>query len=272
MKKWLVLWVMTLCLLVLPQSLALADSGYYIASGGESVSSVADAYALDHQLVSLINNLDAESILQDGDLLRLPQTPCFNITINKGDTLFSLAAEYGVDIAEIRAQNGLTQSSRIYEGRQLLIPLNEESAVSALETIEQTSHSAVYSSRAAFKFLWPAIGIISSPYGERWGGFHWGLDVAADHGEAITAAAAGLVIEAGWKNDAYGYTVMLDHADLGQTLYAHCSSLAVEVGDWVEAGELIAYMGSTGNSTGDHVHFEIRLDGVCVDPLLYLRQ
>ncbi len=271
MRKCFITAMMALFLLSVSSAPAMADGGYYIADGGESLSAVAEAYAMDSQLIALINDLDSESILQTGDLLRLPQNPCFSITVSRGDTLYSLAYQYGVSLEDIQAQNSFISGSRIYEGQQLLIPLTEENAVSQYATAEQPSYIAVYASRSGQNYAWPAIGTISSYYGERWDSFHWGLDIAADHGDAVIAAAAGKVIESGWKNDAYGYAVMIDHGNNCQTLYGHCSSLVAEVGDQVEAGELIAYIGSTGNSTGSHVHFEIRLNGVCVDPLLYLR-
>ena len=94
--------------------------------------------------------------------------------------------------------------------------------------------------------------------------------MAADQGTVIQAAAAGLVTEADWKNDAYGYAVMLDHGNGVETLYGHCSQLLVKAGQQVRAGDAIALVGSTGNSTGPHVHFEVRVNGACQDPLDYL--
>ena len=76
-----------------------------------------------------------------------------------------------------------------------------------------------------------------------------------------------MVTEADWKNDAYGYAVMIDHGNGYTTLYGHCSELLVESGQKVKAGESVALVGSTGNSTGPHVHFEVRINGSCTDPL-----
>ena len=270
MKKSKFMGLTALFLLLLPASTALADGSYYITEGGESISSIAETYALDSELVALMNDLVEDSILDEGTVLRLPQTPCFNITVSRGDTLSSIAREYEVDLAEIVEVNDLSGSGRIYEGQSLLIPFNEEVSVSALETVETTDRGAAYASRSGLSYIWPVDGFISSPYGERWGSFHWGLDIAADNLSESGAAGAGLVIESGWKNDSYGYAVMIDHGNGRQTLYGHCSSVIADVGDWVETGQAIALVGSTGNSTGPHVHFEIRLDGVCVDPLLYL--
>lgn len=270
MKKSKFMGLTALFLLLLPASTALADGSYYITEGGESINSIAADYALDSELVALMNGLDEDAALEDGTVLRLPQTPCFSISVSRGDTLSSIARKYAVDVAEIVEINGLSGSGRIYEGQNLLIPFNEEVSVSALDSVETTERGAAYASRSGLSYIWPVDGFISSPYGERWGSFHWGLDIAADNLSEIGAAAAGVVIESGWKNDSYGYAVMIDHGNGRQTLYGHCSSVVAEVGDWVETGQTVALVGSTGNSTGPHVHFEIRLDGVCVDPLLYL--
>lgn len=269
MKIRKILGIAAVVLLLSPAT-ALADSGYYIASSGETVASIAADYALDSELVALMNDLDPDAVLEAGTLLRLPQTPCVSVTVVRGDTLSSLAEKYHVEIGEIAELNNLAELGRIYEGQTLLIPFTEESSVSLGESTERTEYGAVYASRAAVSYNWPAVGFISSPYGERWGSFHWGLDIAADNLSNIGASASGVVIESGWKNDAYGYAVMIDHGNGYQTLYAHCSSLLVNVGEWVESGQPIALVGSTGNSTGPHVHFEIRSNGVCVDPLLYL--
>ena len=98
---------------------------------------------------------------------------------------------------------------------------------------------------------------------------HEGIDIAVGEGTPVSAAAAGVVIYAGWMGG-YGNLVAVDHGNGLSTAYAHNSSLAVSVGQSVAAGETISYSGSTGNSTGPHVHFEVRVNGSAVDPLGYL--
>ena len=100
--------------------------------------------------------------------------------------------------------------------------------------------------------------------------FHSGVDFADSAGTHIYAAEEGQVIYAGPKGT-YGNAVMIDHGAGIVTLYGHCSSVAVQVGQIVKRGELVAYMGSTGRSTGPHLHFEVRLNGEFVDPMPYLR-
>ena len=119
--------------------------------------------------------------------------------------------------------------------------------------------------------IWPAAGFVSSPYGLRFNGteFHQGIDIAADMGTPIVATADGVVTAAGW-NGGYGNMVDVDHGGGIVTRYGHASAVAVTVGQQVRRGEVIAYVGSTGRSTGPHVHYEVRVDGQPVNPAGYL--
>ena len=120
--------------------------------------------------------------------------------------------------------------------------------------------------------IWPTDGVVSSPYGLRWNGsdFHPGIDIANDMGTPIVATADGVVIEAGWNSGGYGNMVDIDHGNGIMTRYAHASQVVVTAGQHVRRGQLIAYMGSTGFSTGPHVHYEVRIDGQAVNPVSYL--
>lgn len=120
-------------------------------------------------------------------------------------------------------------------------------------------------------YIWPAKGVLTSGYGWRWGRMHKGVDIAAPIGTPIMAAASGEVISAGWNSGGYGNLVKLRHADGSVTLYAHNSRILVRLGQLVEQGELIAEMGSTGYSTGPHLHFEVHPNGEsAVNPMAYL--
>lgn len=124
-------------------------------------------------------------------------------------------------------------------------------------------------SPSAAGFTWPTSGQITSGFGPRWGRMHQGLDVAAPTGRPITAAKSGKVIVAG-ASGGYGNLVVIDHGGGLSTAYAHQSRIAVGVGDVVTQGGLIGYVGSTGHSTGPHLHFEVRVSGAARDPLPYL--
>ena len=122
---------------------------------------------------------------------------------------------------------------------------------------------------SAAGFIWPVDGVVVSGFGMRWGRMHEGIDIAASSGTPIRAAASGTVIHAGWLGG-YGNLVVIDHGNGLATAYAHASSILVGVGQQVAQGETVSLVGSTGHSSGPHLHFEVRINGVAVDPLLYL--
>ena len=119
------------------------------------------------------------------------------------------------------------------------------------------------------EFLNPTLGVLTSNFGTRWGRLHSGIDIGADEGEAICAAKSGRVIFSGTA-DGYGNYIKIDHGGGLETAYGHCSVLAANVGDEVEKGQTIAYVGSTGYSTGPHLHFEVKIDGEFKNPLDYV--
>jgi murein DD-endopeptidase MepM/ murein hydrolase activator NlpD len=143
-------------------------------------------------------------------------------------------------------------------------------AVSAsLASRIQTSQSSSSVVRSSSGLIWPVSGPVTSGYGWRWGRMHEGIDIAVPTGTPVAAAASGQVIVAGWMGG-YGNLVVIDHGGGLATAYGHNSSFAVGSGSTVSQGQTIAYAGSTGNSTGPHVHFEVRVNGSPVDPLGYL--
>lgn len=116
----------------------------------------------------------------------------------------------------------------------------------------------------------PSRGSISSTFGMRWGRMHKGIDIAANFGATINAALEGTVTYAGWQ-DGYGKVIKIDHGEGIETTYAHCSSIAVEKGEAVKQGKKIGEVGSTGNSTGPHLHFEVRENGEPKNPEKYIK-
>ena len=251
---------------LLPQQ---AQAAHYITAKGDSIEQLALWSGIDISLLTAANNItgDTAQELPEGMIIYIPELYGQYVTVQLGDTLYSLAKSMGSSVEAICEHNDLYDATYIRPGQQLFIPLSNGSEINDITTQRVVEALASRSS----SWLWPVEGQISSRFGQRSRGYHYGLDIAADHGSAICAAQSGRVTESGWKNDAYGWTVMLEHADGTQTLYAHCSKLLVEQGQQVHSGETVAQVGSTGNSTGPHVHFEIRVDGACVDPLLYLK-
>ena len=123
--------------------------------------------------------------------------------------------------------------------------------------------------RPASGFIWPVNGPLTSGFGQRWGRLHAGVDIGVSFGTAIGAVAAGTVVYSGWLGG-YGNLVVVDHGSGLTTAYAHQQRIYARVGQSVGQGEALGEVGSTGNSTGPHLHFEVRINGAAVDPLGYL--
>jgi murein DD-endopeptidase MepM/ murein hydrolase activator NlpD len=146
--------------------------------------------------------------------------------------------------------------------------LQQVSAELAAKIRAAQSHSTVTRTGSG-ALAWPVNAPITSPFGWRWGRMHEGIDLGAAYGSPIAAAGAGTVIYAGWLGG-YGNLTVIDHGGGLSTAYGHQSSIGVSVGQHVEEGEIIGSVGSTGHSTGPHLHFEVRVNGQAVDPLGYL--
>jgi murein DD-endopeptidase MepM/ murein hydrolase activator NlpD len=129
--------------------------------------------------------------------------------------------------------------------------------------------SGTSSTPSSAGLIWPASGPVTSPFGWRWGRMHEGIDIGAPYGAPIHAAASGTVIYCGWESG-YGNLTVIDHGGNLATAYGHQSSIAVACGQQVTQGQVIGYVGSTGHSTGPHLHFEVRINGSPVDPMGYL--
>ena len=150
------------------------------------------------------------------------------------------------------------------------IKQNTTTSKGSTSTTEKAS-AAIADAALSQGGIWPTVShYISSPYGWRWGTIHTGTDIAGKGGDPIYAWKDGLVTYSGWSGS-YGYIVKVDHGNGISTWYAHCRKLLVTAGQEVSQGETIALMGSTGFSTGNHLHFEVRINGVHVNSYLYIK-
>lgn len=191
--------------------------------------------------------------------------------------LVAAESEKSTALASIRADRAhFLQEAEGLEARSaaLASQIRAAQAAAAAAAAASTPASASVPAPAvqapsASGFIWPLQGTLVSGFGLRWGRMHQGLDIAAGFGTPVQAAAGGTVIQSGWSGG-YGMLVVIDHGNGVATAYAHNSSLAVSVGQSVSQGDVIANVGSTGNSSGPHVHFEVRVNGTAVDPLGYL--
>ena len=144
-----------------------------------------------------------------------------------------------------------------------------QAASAALTERIRTAQGQTSSTPSSAGLVWPVSGPVTSPFGWRWGRMHEGIDIGVSYGTPIHAAASGTVIYCGWESG-YGNLTVLDHGGNLATAYGHQSSIAVSCGQHVGQGDVIGYVGSTGHSTGPHLHFEVRIKGSPVDPMGYL--
>ena len=145
----------------------------------------------------------------------------------------------------------------------------KKAAQKAAALASSASNEVAKQTLASLSLSRPVSGTVTSRYGSRSRGFHTGMDIATASGTPITSIASGTVTYSGWKGS-YGNMVIIDHGNGVQSYYAHCSALYVSVGQSVSGGSTIAAVGSTGNSTGPHLHLEIRVNGATVNPQNYL--
>lgn len=236
----------------------------HTVKSGETLSALSRLYGVGVDAIRRANGLPSDQIKQ-GQRLVIPggRAPRRH-TVVDGDTLWELTVRYGVTLEELlRANPAVDSPGHLAVGLDLIIP-GAGGAVSASAGTAELDDLSL-----GGKFMWPVTAPISSTFGPRWGRNHAGVDLAANSGVAIKSARDGKVVLAGTVQG-YGETVILEHSDGTRTLYAHCSKLLVRSGQSVKQGEVIAEVGSTGHSTGPHLHFEIIVNGKPRDPLLYL--
>jgi len=249
----------------------------YTVQTGDTISSIANRFRLSVNTVLWANNLGAYSLIRPGDTLSILPVSGVTYTAKRGDTVNLIASRYGVEETDIFKYNDLENGLKA--GQELIIPGGRKITTAVASTpSRQTSSGSVSSvieklvnpAKAEDSdtiMAWPTEGSrITQYYSWR----HTGLDIANKTGTPLYAAEAGTVEVSGWNNG-YGYNVVVNHGGGKKTRYAHASKLYVKIGDKVERGEQIAAMGSTGWSTGPHIHFEVIVNGVRQNPLNYIR-
>lgn len=165
--------------------------------------------------------------------------------------------------AKVKKVNGIEESRTTISEKVLIEPTIEKVEVGTLNTPPK---------KAIGSFIYPVSSArLSSGFGARWGTTHKGIDLACPSGTPIKASDGGTVVFSGWSTGGYGYMVEIDHGNGFKTIYGHNSKNAVSVGQKVAQGDIIGYVGNTGNSTGNHVHFEVIKNGVKYNPLNYLK-
>jgi len=251
------------------------DIQQYTVHSGDTVLAIAAQYGLNPETILWANS----AIEQDPDKLSigdqlniLPVNGVLHV-VKPGDTLLSLADKYKVSLSDITGYKGNNLDSTaaaLSVGEQLIIPGGTKVFVQPqYANVATTSDAPDNASKGAGSFSWPTSGEISQKY---WAG-HPAVDISSWTGNPVKAADSGYVALAssgGSWNTGYGNYIIIDHGNGFTTLYAHLSSVFVKPGENVTRGEQIGLVGNTGHSTGPHLHFEIRFQGVQRNPATYL--
>ncbi len=243
---------------------------YYTVEPGDTISEIAEKFGVTANTILWENNLGAYSVIRPGDKLTILPISGIRYKIVKGDTLAKIAKQYGVDTQNIIEFNKLASADDIKIGEQIMIPGGKKPYVAPTYSFRSlTAAPASPKVVASGQMLWPTTCRRITQY-FRWS--HSGLDIACSSGQPIYAANSGQVIKAqgGW-NGGYGIIIIIDHGNGTQTIYGHLSKLYIKVGETVEKGTAIGAMGSSGRSTGPHLHFEIRVGGARKNPLYYIK-
>lgn len=224
--------------------------------------------------ISASDALDGTQIRETAPL-KTPPAPVEVVEIKPQQSLMSLVREHGITLTQLKTFNPGVELSKLVVGSKVRVAKASVLAVRPLRSggASWPELPALPGSKqfdASQTYIWPAKGVFTSGYGWRWGRMHKGIDIANNVGTPILAAKDGVIAYSGWSSG-YGYLVEMSHGDGSSTRYAHSSRLLVKKGQLVPQGARIALMGSTGRSTGPHLHFEIRKPGgAAMDPMSML--
>ncbi|OCL25667.1 hypothetical protein U472_15160 [Orenia metallireducens] len=232
----------------------------YEVKTGDTLWKISKKFNINLSLLLSFNpSLSDKDIIVVGQKLNIPDDNVIIHKIKPGETIWSIAQGYNISSYELTKANNIEHPNLIQIGDSLIIPISQSKSYSTSGSINQER-----------SFIWPTrYKRITSPFGSRWGRMHKGIDIAAPKGSVVRAAKSGVVTQSRYLSG-YGKAIYIDHGNGVSTRYAHNSRLLVRVGERVYQGQVIAYSGSTGRSTGPHLHFEIRIRDRAINPLTYL--
>lgn len=262
----------------------------YTVKSGDTLSSISKEYGISVNTITESSKLNPNSILKNGQKLTFPSVDGVLYKVETGGNLWDIASSYNISVSSIVDTNSLEASDKIKIGQTLILPgvekiitanadsnvISKKSTVVKTASKTKVSFSTTQPSRRGIispsigSIIWPVNGPITSGFGNRGNEFHTGIDIGVPTGTHVKAALDGVVAFSGWDGG-YGNLVILNNSNGVKTYYAHNSKLLVKVGQTVSQGKIISISGSTGRSTGPHVHFEIRINNKVVSPFQYLR-
>ena len=245
----------------------------YVVQEGDSVSTIAEKFGISEDTIRWQNDLKSKDAIKVGQTLEiLPETGIAHKVV-KGDTIYSIAKRYDANPQSILDYPFNTfvndETFELAIGQEIIVPNGVKPAEvywSPMARVKQITPDAG-SVTASGNFVWPTGGTISQNF--VW--YHKGVDIANRAAPGVLAADSGTVVAAGWSPYGYGYHVVIDHGNGYRTLYAHLSQIYVNVGQGVNRGAAVGKMGSTGRSTGIHLHFEVIRNGAYLSPLSVLQ-
>lgn len=251
----------------------------YESKPGDTIEKISKKYHVSPNTILKNNDRSKiDDVLEPGTKLMILPVDGIAHPVERNETLAELSKRYDVGIQEIIETNQLDNPHMITEKQKIIIPNatdlkprptpEPKPLLQAINASRTGRQAPVMKSKTGRRLSWPSQGVVTSNYGWRWLRMHNGMDIAGPIGTPIKAAKEGRVVYSGWMGG-YGYAVDIEHAGGVRTRYAHCSSLNVRVGEYVHRGQTIGAMGSTGNSTGSHLHFEVHVGGQAIDPRAY---
>ena len=243
----------------------------YTVQSGDTVTGIAAHFGLKWTTIMWSNEHleDNPDLLLPGQVLNiLPIDGVYHL-IREGDTLAKIAKEYEVEVADITdcPFNSVQSDAGLRVGEYLIVPGGRKPYVPVVFRPTYTGPFPADAPRGSGQFIWPTQGRLTDLFG--WTGTRWhtGIDIANSKGTHVFAADRGYVRQAGWTKMGYGVLIIIDHGNGYWTYYGHLSAVWVRAGQYVEKGQWIGNIGSTGRSTGPHLHFEVRRNREPVNPM-----
>jgi murein DD-endopeptidase MepM/ murein hydrolase activator NlpD len=241
----------------------------YTIEQGDTISGIAQKFNISVATILWSNNLTYYSVIKPGGTLKILPTTGLLHEVKKGESISTIAKKYKSDIDKILEANKLSSADQIAIGNNLIIPDGvKPAAVITTNTTPTSIFSAPKVTNTNTKLLWPTSAKTITQY---YWWKHAAIDIGGPTGTPIYASESGTVEISGWSTGGYGYYIVINHGNGIKTLYAHASKLYVKKGEKVSRGQTIMAMGSTGWSTGPHLHFEVRVNGYKQNPLSYIK-
>jgi murein DD-endopeptidase MepM/ murein hydrolase activator NlpD len=234
----------------------------YRIEKGDTIGEIAKRFGLNQDTLFSFNNIKNSRLIQIGQYIKIPNQDGILYTVKTGDSLTAISEKYSVDSEIVKQVNNLADET-ILAGSKLFLPGARMNQIDVQEINGDL-------------FSWPVRGYVSSGYGYRISPFtgarqfHSGLDIAAPQGTPVRAAMYGRVVDTGYDTNSGNYIIIAHHGGY-KTLYAHLDVIRVKAGAAVNTGDRIGDVGSTGLSTGSHLHFSVFKNGVTVNPRFLMR-